>query len=288
MKTFAAPQPITAIVDVILGDIRVTASDRDDCTVTIRPRDELRQADVRAAEAAQVEFANNHLTVRVSKSWQRFTGASKNDGAVTVEVSLPTDSTLRATTGKGDIRGEGELGQTATRTGLGNIRLDGVGTLRARTGLGDITVDDVTADATVTTNTGALRLGSIHGSATIKNSNGSVEIAECGRYAHVRTASGDISIGRALTSISAVSAAGDIRIAEVSAGSVTARTGAGAVEIGVRDGITAWLEATARYGAVRNGLTASEAPDASTAPVEIHARSVGGDVTISKAVAAWI
>ena len=286
MQTFQSPGPIAAVIELRVGDIRVNASDRGDCTVSIRPRDKDRPADIQAAAAAFVEFTNNTLVIRTGKSWQRLAGATKRDGFLAVEVDLPTASSLKATTGMGLVHTEGELADTSARTGMGDIRLDRVGALTAKSGLGDVTVDRVTGDAKVTTSSGSLRLRVLAGTATVKNSNGSVEIDECGRYAHIRASCGDITIGRALTSLSAVSAMGDIRIAEVSDGSVTARTGAGAVDIGVREGVAAWLEVSARYGSVRNGLAAAAGPEASDSTVEVHARTAGGDITIRRAMTA--
>lgn len=283
MKTFQTPGPITAVIQIGVGDIRVFASDRDDTTVTIRPRDEGKSADAQAAASALVEFANNTLLIKTVKPWKRFTGANKHDGSIIVVVNLPTGSLLDSTTGMGLVQCEGELADTGVKTGMGDIRLDRVGALTARTGLGDVIVDRVDSDAKVSTSSGTLRLGVVAGSATIKNANGTVEVAECGRYAQIRTACGDISIGRALSSVSAVSAAGDIDISEVSAGSVTVRAGAGAIEIGVREGAAAWLELSAKYGSVRNGLTAAPGPDAADTTVEVRARTGGGDITVKRA-----
>lgn len=286
MKTFPTPGPIAAFIEIGAGDIKINASDRTDCTITIRPRNEAKPDDVRAAEIALVDFANNTLTLKSVKTWRRFTGPMKNDGSVVVEVNLPSGSSLTASTGIGLVHCEGELADTFAKTGMGDIRLDRVGALQARTGLGDIAVDSIAGNAKVSTSTGALRLGTIQGSAVIKNSNGTVEVAECGRDTHIRTASGDIAIGRALASVSAGSAAGDIRISEVSNGSVTIRSGAGAIEIGVREGAAAWLEVASRYGSVRNGLTTAPGPDAADSTVAVRARTGAGDITITRAAAA--
>jgi DUF4097 and DUF4098 domain-containing protein YvlB len=283
MTTFHTHGPIAAIIELQIGDIKVDASDRDDCVVSIRPRDDLRQADVQAAAAAHVDFTGETLVIRTTTAWHRFTGANKRDGSIGVEVSLPTGSTLKATTGAGLVHAEGELADTIARTGIGDIRLDGVGALTARSGLGDISAEVVLGEAKVTTSSGALRLGVLAGSATVKNSNGTAVIDECRRYAHVRSSCGDITIGQALTSLSAVCAVGDIRIDEVSAGSVTARTGAGTVDVSVREGAAAWLEVSARHGFVRNHLAVTPGPEAADSTVEVRARTSMGDVTIRRA-----
>lgn len=283
MTTFQTPEPIAAVIEIGSGDIRVTASDRSDCSVTVRPRDEAKSADVQAAASALVDFTTGVLTIKAVKTWRRYT--SKNDGSLMVEVDLPSGSSLTASTGMGLVHCEGELADTDVRTGMGDVRLDRVGSLKARSGFGDVAVD-AADDAKVTTGSGTVRLGSIEGSATVKNSNGTVEVAQCGRDMHIRTASGNIAIGRALASVTAVSAAGDITISEVSVGSVTARTSAGAIAIGVREGAAAWLEVASKYGSVRNGLTASPGPSESDSTVEVRARTGAGDITSNRAIAA--
>ncbi|MEI8080711.1 MAG: DUF4097 family beta strand repeat-containing protein [Actinomycetes bacterium] len=286
MNTFPTHGPINAVVELSAGDINVTASDRGDAVASVKPRDAANPADVAAADNAIVEFANGILVVKTTKALYRIIGPSKKDGSVIVTVELPTGSALSATTGMGLIHSEGDLADTIAKTGMGDVRLDRVGSLNTRTGIGDITVDDIAGDAKVTTGTGSVRLGNVKRGGVIKNSNGTVEIAQCDRYTHVRTASGNIVIGRALSSVSAGSAAGDIRIDEVSAGSVTARTGAGAISIGIREGAAAWLEVTSKYGSVRNGLTACPGPAESESTVEVRARTGAGDITIDHANAA--
>lgn len=286
MTTFQTPGPIAAVIQPLVGEINVTASDRSDSVVIVRPRDESNPRDVEAAANALVEFANGVLTVKVVKRWQRYVGPGKNDGSIIVEVELPTGSSLTATTGLGLIRAEGELGLTVVKTGMGDVRLDRVGTLTAKSGFGDIFADTVGGDARVSTGSGTVRLGAVAGSAIVKNSNGIVELELCGGDSHIRTASGNITIGRAAGSVTVGSAAGDINIAELSAGSANLRTGAGAVQIGVLDGSAAWLDVKSGYGSVRNGLTPASGPGESDATVQVRARTGAGDIIINRASAA--
>ena len=106
MPTFQTPNPISADIEVGLGDITITASDRSDTVVVVRARDESREADVQAARNAIVECAGSAVTVRAVRTWRRFT--SKNDGALLVEIQLPTGSMLKAVTGMGAVHCEGE------------------------------------------------------------------------------------------------------------------------------------------------------------------------------------
>lgn len=286
MTTFQTCGPIAAVIELGCGDVKISASDRTDCVVVIAPRDAAKQVDVQAAGSALVEFTNGILEVRTVKPWRRFIGPTKNDGSVVVSVELPSGSSLTATTSMGLVHCEGELTDADIKTGMGDIRADRVGALSAKTGFGSIAVESITKDATVKTGSGSIRLGVIDGSAIVKNSNGTVEVAQSGRDTHIRTANGNIVVGRALGSLSAGSAAGAIRIAEVSAGSVVVRTGIGAIEIGIRDGVAAWLDVNSKYGSVRNALTVATGPAESESTVEVRARTGAGDITIDRASAA--
>jgi hypothetical protein len=52
MQQFATPAPVTAIIAIPAGRIQVTAADRADTTVEIRPADPAKGRDVKLAAAA--------------------------------------------------------------------------------------------------------------------------------------------------------------------------------------------------------------------------------------------
>jgi hypothetical protein len=56
----------------------------------------------------------------------------------------------------------------------------------------------------------------------------------------------------------------------------------GMAEIGVLDGVAAWLDLNTRYGNVQNDLDAAERPAAGEDAVEVRARSSYGDITIRR------
>ena len=58
MPTFDTPEPITATIDVAVGDVRITAGDRSDTVVDVRPSDASNDEDVKAAERTRVEYAS--------------------------------------------------------------------------------------------------------------------------------------------------------------------------------------------------------------------------------------
>ena len=92
MPTFSTPEPISAAISLVVGDVAVTASDRDDTVVEGHPSDPHREQDVRAAEQTRVEFAAGRLVVKAPRP--RVLGVWGKVGSIDITVDLPTDSAV--------------------------------------------------------------------------------------------------------------------------------------------------------------------------------------------------
>ena len=68
MPTFETPEPISAVVEIGIGDITFEAGDRADTVVEVAPGDPAKQADVRAAEQTRIEFADGQLLVKAPRN----------------------------------------------------------------------------------------------------------------------------------------------------------------------------------------------------------------------------
>jgi hypothetical protein len=283
MPTFATLEPIIATINVV-GDVRVTASDRTDTVVVVRPRNPAKAADVRAAEQTRVELVDGELLVKMVKSWKQFTPLGGGE-SVEVTIDLPTGSRIHADSGMGDFRAEGELGDCHFKTAMGAIRLDQTGALHAVSSFGDIAVDRVEGQADITASSGDVRLGAISGALEVKSSNGRVEIDEVGGALRVKAANGAIHVGRAHSSATAKTAAGDVRIDDVRSGTVVLETAIGEIEVGIHDGVAAWLDVRSSMGVVRNSLDEVDGPPRTSGTVEVRGRTSMGDVLIHRAPA---
>ncbi|GAA4606616.1 DUF4097 family beta strand repeat-containing protein [Actinoallomurus liliacearum] len=283
MPTFATPEPISATLDASIAEFRVTASDRGDTVVEVRPADASKASDVRAAEETTVEYAHGRLLVKGPKRRaSRILGPGK-DAAVQIDVELPVGSDLHASSGFGSIHCAGRLGDCELSSGAGVIRLEDAGTLQARTGGGDVTAGRVAGDVKITTGVGAIRLRHAGGAVTLKTSSGSTWTGEASGDVRVRSASGDIEIDQAHADVDAKTAAGRIRIGEISQGTVVMQTGAGQLEVGVVEGTAAWLDVHATAGSVHNMLDETDGPGEADRTVEVRARTGLGDIVIRRA-----
>ena len=99
----------------------------------------------------------------------------------------------------------------------------------------------------------------------------------------VKSANGDITVGRAHAGVGATTANGSIRVGEVVRGSVVIETASGGLEVGIRPGTIAWVDANSRFGRVHNTLDAAGGPDPAEETVEIRARTAFGDIVIRRA-----
>lgn len=261
MQTFATPAPITAKLELAVGDVRVLAAERADTLVDVQPSDPSRAGDVAAAERAQVEYADGMLLVKIPKKWGTFGGRESVD----IKVEMPSRSHLNIEAGVASVRCAGVLGECRFRTGAGDITV-------ARTGRLD-----------VSTGSGAVRVERAGGPTNIRNGNGDIWIGESGAELDVKAANGRIQVDHAEAPVTAKTANGDIRLEEVAQGTVVAKTACGNVDVGVRPGVATWLDLHTSFGHVRNGLEATDGPVGSGTTVELQARTSFGDITVRHA-----
>jgi DUF4097 and DUF4098 domain-containing protein YvlB len=137
----------------------------------------------------------------------------------------------------------------------------------------------------VTTGSGAVQIGTIDGSAVVKNSNGDTWVGGVGGDLQVSSANGKITVDRARASVSAKTANGDIRLAHVEHGEVVAETAFGNVDVGIVEGVAAWLDLNTKFGNVRNELGAAGRPEPSEDTVEVRAHTSFGDVAVVRSFA---
>jgi DUF4097 and DUF4098 domain-containing protein YvlB len=280
MPTFDTPEPISATVELTLGDVRISASDRTDTVVGVEPSDASNDEDRKAAEQTRVEYANGQLLVKAPKL--HYWVPRRTGGSITVTIELPAGSDVKGTAGMADFHCDGPLGECQIKTGLGDIRLDRTQGLIIKSATGDISVDRVAGHADVKVGSGDLRVRELDSTAVIKNSNGDTWVGVAGGDLRVNAANGNIAVDLAQATVGAKSANGDVRLGEVVRGSVVLETHLGDLEVGIREGTAAWLDVRSTAGKVHNALEAADAPGPSAETVEVRARTTVGDVVVRR------
>lgn len=278
MPKYETPQPISVTLELSVGDIRITASDRTDTVVEVRPSNEADESDVKAAQQVRVDYDNGVL--RVAGPKVRLFDFSRKTRSVDVTIEVPTGSQVSAEMHMSDFRTAGLLGECRLKTSAGSFRLERTGPLRLDTSAGDVTAEGIAGNAEISTGTGRVQLGEIEGAAVVKNSNGITTIEAVAGDARVRAANGDISIGRAGAGVDAKTSMGSIRLGEVVRGSVVLGTSMGNLDIGIAEGTAAWLQVNTGFGRMRNLLENTTRPEDASETVEVRGRTSYGDITI--------
>jgi hypothetical protein len=282
MATFETPQPIVATIEMVGGSVRVSAGERGDTVVEVRPRDAGSAADTEAAEQTRVEYADGKLSITAPKRslLRSLRGAGP---AVEVDVSLPEGSELDAT-GWADYVCTGRLGVVLIEKAAG-VRIEHAARVRANNSMGDIVAGRIDGHADLRTAMGRIRVGALGGTASLKTSNGDVSVGEVTADVRLKTAYGDIAIERALASVHAKTSAGSVRIGEAAAGTIELETAFGELEVGVPDGVAAYLDVSSHHGTVRSELDASAAPAEADRrrTVEIRGQTQFGGIVIRRA-----
>jgi len=283
MPTFETNQPIVLSVEMNQGAVHVIASDRTDTVVAVTPSDRARQEDVEAAAQTAVDLANGTLSIRAPTprgiaapllGWKR-------SGSLELIVELPERSSLRARAGMADFRCDGRLADVEVKTGAGDVRLDQTRALQVHTSAGHVAVEQASDEAGIVA-AGDITLGIVGGDAEVKNLNGKTWIGRVGGTVRVKSANGDVTIEDADRDVTVKTANGNIRLGQVTRGSVTIATAAGDLEIGVREGTAAWIDATTKFGRVHNNLTSADGPEQSAETAQVSARTAFGDVLIAR------
>ncbi|WP_030238881.1 DUF4097 family beta strand repeat-containing protein [Streptomyces sp. NRRL S-350] len=279
MPTYETHGPISAAFEFEIGAVWITAGERTDAVVEVRPANAAREADVKAAESTLVDFSGGRLTVKGPK--QRTVFSSKK-GSIEVLVELPAGSQVHADSPMADFVAEGPLGDCRLKTSMGRIQVDRAENVRLKTDMGDIRVGTVAGGAEVS-GCGRIEIGTVGGELTVKNSNGDTEIDEVRGELTANASNGRIHVGLAGADVDAKSANGHLRVGRVVRGRITLQTGVGDVEVGIAEGTAAWLDVHSKFGGVRNTLGETQGPGDARETAEVRGRTQVGNVIIRRA-----
>lgn len=279
MPTFPTPEPIAVTIALPCGDVRLTASERTDTVVEVRPSNPAREADVRAAAETRVEFSDGALLVKAPE--QR--GWLGRTGSIAVTIALPAGSQVRGDAALGEFQAAGRLGACRFKAASGDVQIEQTSALWLETSNGDIAVGRADGEVHVSSASGDVRIRHIDGPATIRNANGENWIGEITGDLQISAAHGDIAVDRAHAGARVKSASGDIRVGDVRRGTVILETASGDINVGVGAGSAAWLDVATVSGDVRNMLDATDGPGDAADTLELRARTSSGDIVIRRA-----
>ncbi|MFB8034749.1 DUF4097 family beta strand repeat-containing protein [Streptomyces sp. NPDC056004] len=177
MQNFDTATPISAVLDIPAGRVQFIAADRTDTTVEVLPANASKSRDVKAAEQAEVAYADGVLRIGAPAAKNQYFGPS---GSIEVTVQLPAGSRVEVKSSCAEFRGVGRFGDVAFEGAQGAIKVDEAAGVRVTTSGGDVSI------------------GRLGGPAEISTGRGDIRIAEAVRGTVVlRTQMGDVSVGAA-------------------------------------------------------------------------------------------
>ncbi|MFI7059612.1 DUF4097 family beta strand repeat-containing protein [Kribbella sp. NPDC050124] len=203
-----------------------------------------------------------------------------------IQVRIATPATLdaRIKTGSGDITSRMPLGTARLGTGSGSITLDRVeGDLGVSTGSGDVRVGHAAGAVRAGTGSGSIDIDEAGDALGLSTGSGDVRIGDAAGRTTVKVGSGDITIERIRDHSVATSGSGDVRVELADGPSVQAETARGDVQIGVPDGVPAYLDLKTVTGRIRCDLEPGEQPAEGERALMLRARTVSGDISVVKA-----
>ena len=264
MPTFDTPEPITARIEIAAGHVRISATDRDDTVVEVRPCNPSRPADVRTAERTRIDFAHGTLTVSADR-WGLF-GA--RTGAVEVTVELPSRSRLDVSVASAQVHADGEYSDCKLASASGNLTVGTVsGKLKADSASGRIAVDTANGNGSVSTASGDASIGELIGNLAFQAASGRLTVERLHGTLKTRTASGSVAVATAVH------------------GEISAHTASGEVEVSVAPNTAARLDIITGSGAVTSELQPSDGPAGGEETLLVHVRAGSGNVAVRRSAA---
>lgn len=174
MQTFDTPTPISAVLDIPAGRIRLIAADRTDTAVEILPADASKSRDVKAAEQTQISYADGVLRIETPAGHQLL-GAS---GSIEVTIQLPAGSRIEAKTTGAELQTAGRLGDIAFEGAYRQIKLDEAASVHLTAIDGDVEVGRLGGPAQISTARGDIRITeAVRGEVVLSTQSGDISIS---------------------------------------------------------------------------------------------------------------
>jgi len=266
-KTFEVQGTTEVEIRLNAGDIHVDPTLDGRVEVDLTAHDDEAQELV---DAARVELQGNRVLVDVPQKRGGFSfGNLFGRQGITCRVRCP----------------EGSLVSVRSRSADVSVR-GAIGGLNVATASGDVDAERVNGGINVKSASGDVQIRVVTGGANVQSASGDVELGAVGGSINVNTASGDVRINEADDNVNVNTVSGDQEHGAVMRGSVSAHSVSGDVHIGVRRGSKVYLDCTTVSGDTSSELEVSpQAPVTDGPLVEIRAKTVSGDIHITRAPA---
>jgi DUF4097 and DUF4098 domain-containing protein YvlB len=266
-KTFEISGPAQIEVRLASGEIVVDPTLEDHIEVELTAHDDESQ---RLVDDARIELTDGNLIVDVPNKRGGFSfSLGFTHQGITCRIRCPRSSTLSVRSKSADVVARGTLGG-----------------LNVSTASGDVEAHHVEGEVSIKSASGDTRVQEISGAVNVQTASGDIDLGIVRGRASVNSVSGDLTIGEAYDDVSANTVSGDQEHGAVMRGKVVAHSVSGDVTIGVRRGSKVYLDCNTVSGDTVSELElTTDAPAGDGPLVEIKAKTVSGDIRITRAAA---
>ena len=270
-RSFEAHGPLQLFVENHSGLVHVNAHDTTEATVSVTGRD---------AEQVSITLDDGRLSVVAPRQRSGFFSGSSS---LEMVVTVPTRSELMVKTGSADVVVDGTSGAASVKSGSGELRLSEIdGPAQLETGSGDISVQVVRGELRAKSGSGDVDVRRAESAIAVSNGSGDVRIGAAQGPAVVKTGSGDLRVVEATDDVSMSTGSGDVRIDTARKGRFSVKGASGDVEIGIPAGIPVWTDINTLSGSIRSDLEGAGKPEPGADYIEVRAKTVSGDITLSQ------
>ncbi|MEV1084876.1 DUF4097 family beta strand repeat-containing protein [Streptomyces sp. NPDC050211] len=174
MKQYATSAPISVVLDIPAGHIRLVAADRTDTTVEVLPANAAKSRDIKAAEQTEVSYGDGVLRIETAAAKNRVLGPS---GSLEVTIQLPAGSRIEAKAADAEFRSAGRLGDVTFEGAHGTVKLDEAASARLTLQAGDIFLGRLGGPGEISTHKGDLHIAeAVHGTVTLTTQSGDITV----------------------------------------------------------------------------------------------------------------
>lgn len=267
--TFETHGPIKLYVDLERGDVRLWAADTTESTVTCTGHG-----------ADEVAVSQDGEVISVIGPRSR-SGFLRNPPSIAVEVRVPTGSDVQIKTGSADVDASGTFGTGRVKTGSGDLQLEEfLGAAELQTGSGDIELTRAGGETRVQSGSGDIRVDDARDELIVSTGSGDVLVGHALGAATLKTGSGDLRVRRAETDVTLSAGTGDLVIEHAARGVLNLKGASSDVVVGVPAGLPVYSDVSTVTGSVHSEIQGVGAPEEGQDHLEVHAKTVSGDVTL--------
>ncbi len=300
--SFEARGPLHVDAQLRASSLHLTAAETDEVTVEVTPS----KGFYLNADPLEVivEYSANTLRIEVPEP----EGGGLKIGPIqlgsftshrySITVRVPEHSSLKAHTGSGRITTTGVLEQALAKCSSGRISVEQAREVYARTGSGAITVGqadrleatagsggivvETVTEAQLTAGSGDIRVNSSPGHLQLKTGSGDIRLGNIAG-AGALAGSGDIEVAHLSGNLNAKTGSGDVTVQCAVSGQIHSTAASGDITVGVPTGTAVLQDCSTVSGRLRSELQGTDAPAETEHQLELHARTVSGDIALRRA-----